>query len=168
MAWPNFDHLKRLRDSYNEADLVEPGLYLGAWGAAQDKAGLEEKNVTHVLTVASGLGKAPHLDTFTYTIISIEDTSFTNISKHFETCFEVIDAGREAGGVLVHCMAGVSRSATVVVAYLMRTHGWPLQKALEHVKRCRPVVHPNEGFLRQLREFEKKLAEGQAPLAVKL
>lgn len=68
------------------------------------------------------------------------------------TCYAV---PTRAGGVaLVHCMAGISRSASVVIAYLMARHSMTLDSALEHVGRVRPIVSPNLGFLRQLQEIE--------------
>ena len=60
--------------------------------------------------------------------------------------------------VLVHCRAGVSRSATLVIAYLMKRHGMSLDDALAHVRAKRPRIAPNEGFIQQLRAFEASLA----------
>jgi hypothetical protein len=59
-----------------------------------------------------------------------------------------------AGNVLVHCAAGVSRSATVVLGYLMARHNLSLTAALEHLKAVRPWVAPNTGFMQQLAAFE--------------
>ncbi|RMB98073.1 hypothetical protein DUI87_25551 [Hirundo rustica rustica] len=58
---------------------------------------------------------------------------------------------RAAGGrALVHCRMGLSRSAATVLAYAMKEFGWPLERALRHVRHCRPGVLPNPGFMRQL------------------
>lgn len=51
---------------------------------------------------------------------------------------------------MVHCAYGVSRSATLVIAYVMHTNRWPYSKALQHVKQMREVVRPNRGFESQL------------------
>ncbi|CAI7782378.1 unnamed protein product [Closterium sp. NIES-53] len=51
----------------------------------------------------------------------------------------------------------MSRSATIVIAYMMKTKGWDLKTALFHVRQCRPIVQPNIGFLRQLQEYETTL-----------
>ena len=62
-----------------------------------------------------------------------------------------------AGGCLVHCQAGVSRSATVVISYLMYAKKAPLRSAFAHLRKIRPVVCPNPGFVKQLQEYEKEM-----------
>jgi hypothetical protein len=64
------------------------------------------------------------------------------------------------GNVLIHCFAGKSRSVTILLSYLLRL-GWSLTDAYEHVKRCRPALGPNPGFMAQLRELEIELRNGQ-------
>eukprot|EP00455_Lapot_gusevi_P038253 TRINITY_DN4285_c0_g1_i2.p2 TRINITY_DN4285_c0_g1~~TRINITY_DN4285_c0_g1_i2.p2 ORF type:complete len:195 (-),score=0.28 TRINITY_DN4285_c0_g1_i2:270-854(-) len=69
-----------------------------------------------------------------------------------------IENGLASGySVLVHCQQGVSRSATIVIAYLMKTKNWSLIEAYSHLRRIRSQVKPNEGFLRQLARWEKVL-----------
>ena len=59
--------------------------------------------------------------------------------------------------MLVHCAAGVSRSASVVVAYLMYKKGLSLDDALDFVKSKRECVDPNFGFREQLQIFDQIL-----------
>lgn len=59
--------------------------------------------------------------------------------------------------VLVHCHAGVSRSAAIVCAYLMKKSSWSLQQALSHMKQRRNRVKPNENFVRILQQYETTL-----------
>ena len=61
------------------------------------------------------------------------------------------------GRTLVHCVAGVSRSASICIAYLMKYERMTLDQAYRHCKRRRPVVHPNVGFWRQLIDYERRL-----------
>jgi protein-tyrosine phosphatase len=64
---------------------------------------------------------------------------------------------KERGNVLVHCYAGVSRSASIVIAYFMHKHKLSLLDAMKLVKSKRSCISPNVGFLLQLKEFEKEL-----------
>lgn len=57
----------------------------------------------------------------------------------------------------MHCYAGVSRSATIVIAYLMQEHGMSYSDAMQHVKKQRYFICPNDGFRRQLSQFQKEL-----------
>lgn len=73
---------------------------------------------------------------------------------------EAYQSGR---GVLVHCQAGVSRSATIVIAYLMKHTLMTMTDAYKYVRSRRPVVSPNLNFMGQLLEFERDLNSGVTP-----
>lgn len=68
-----------------------------------------------------------------------------------------IAEGRAAGGVLVHCYAGQSRSAALVMAYLMAAEGRDMVTAWAAVRKARPQARPNSGFLRQLAQYATAL-----------
>ena len=92
---------------------------------------------------------------FEYCNCPVLDSAVTNIYSIFEACFAFIDKIRFSGRrLLVHCHAGVSRSTTICVAYLMRTEGLKYEQAMKWVTKCRPVVAPNLGFLSQLMDYE--------------
>ncbi|XP_044497928.1 dual specificity protein phosphatase 1B isoform X1 [Mangifera indica] len=136
---------------------IEEGLFLGSIGDANNKDALKSSNVTHVLTVAN-LGKPPFPNDFVYKVVEVMDREDTNLMLYFDECFNFIDeAKRLGGGVLVHCFMGISRSVTIVVAYLMKKHGMRLSQALAHVKCRRPQAAPNYGFISQLQQFEQNL-----------
>lgn len=63
--------------------------------------------------------------------------------------------------MLVHCLMGRSRSAAMVLGYLVAHHGLTLEEALYQLRQARPHVQPNRGFLRQLRDFEHRLHHAQ-------
>ena len=64
-----------------------------------------------------------------------------------------IEAGIEAGGVLVHCFGGRSRSAAFIAAYLMCNCGWTYDKVISMIVAARPVASVNKGFEKQLRAY---------------
>lgn len=59
----------------------------------------------------------------------------------------------QRGVALVHCNAGVSRSASIVIGYLMLREGLSFDDALRQVKLARPSVCPNPGFYQQLKNY---------------
>ncbi|KAK3417641.1 dual specificity protein phosphatase 1 isoform X2 [Eucalyptus grandis] len=135
---------------------IEEGLFLGSYGDARNRDRLKSLNVTHILTVANLVPEFPN--DFVYKVVDVMDSEDTDIRQHFEECISFIDEARRQGGsVLVHCFMGISRSVTVVAAYLMKRRGMRLSQALEHVKTRRPQAAPNSGFMVQLREFENSL-----------
>lgn len=118
---------------------------------------LQKYNVTHILNVAT-LVKNSFPENFTYKNIDLLDIPQTDIVQHFESAFQFIDERMDKGGcVLVHCNAGISRSSTIVIAYLMMKKHWPLDKAYQYVKEKRSKIRPNVGFQEQLKTFEQQL-----------
>jgi len=87
--------------------------------------------------------------------LHINDSISADMAQHMDMCADRIHEVRSAGGVaLVHCALGVSRSATICLAYLVKYEGRTLREAYFEVKKKRPIIRPNEGFWRQLIAFE--------------
>ncbi len=73
----------------------------------------------------------------------------------------IVDSVRKEGGkVLIHCQAGVSRSATITIAYIMKHSMLAMVDAYKYVKSKRTIIAPNFNFMGQLLEFEKQINEG--------
>lgn len=90
--------------------------------------------------------------------IGVQDSSETNLQQYFEMCIEMIEKYEDRNeNVLVHCNAGVSRSASICIAYLMKRDHMTLREAYYHLKSKRKVIYPNIGFWKQLIEYEKTL-----------
>ena len=82
--------------------------------------------------------------------------------QHFERTYAFIHSCiTRRGAVLVHCAEGVSRSVTVVVAFLMRYRGWCLERAARWVGSRRCIAGPNRGFLEQLMVYDSDLRAAQ-------
>jgi protein-tyrosine phosphatase len=151
--------------TYNNMDLIVEAqgkmgaLYLGNWAAAQDQLLLAQHRITSVLTVAAQIQIKYDTDIVPHHMeVPALDIPDFKLEKFFEDCFDWIHQQRLVGrNVLVHCAAGVSRSSTIVIGYLMRTEKWDLSKTIKLVKGKRPCVSPNSGFFSQLENYERKL-----------
>lgn len=89
--------------------------------------------------------------------VKAADVTSTNLIDDFEKCIDFIDS--QDGATIVHCQAGISRSATVCLAYLMKKKGYNLDEAFDYLKNCRSCIGPNFGFLGQLKIFEQQLMQ---------
>lgn len=87
--------------------------------------------------------------------VLLNDDPTENLLDRLEACLEFIDKAREQGTILVHCMAGVSRSAAVIVAYLMKIESLSVKDALSSLREVSSKVCPNKGFMEQLQMFEE-------------
>ncbi|XP_069349861.1 dual specificity protein phosphatase 22 isoform X4 [Eulemur rufifrons] len=91
-----------------------------------------------------------------YLCIPAADSPSQNLTRHFKESIKFIHECRLRGeGCLVHCLAGVSRSVTLVIAYIMTVTDFGWEDALHTVRAGRACANPNLGFQRQLEEFEK-------------
>ena len=85
-----------------------------------------------------------------------------NLGTHFDAAADFIARGLKNGtGVLVHCHAGISRSTSCMLAYLMKYEGFGRASALALCRKKRPIVNPNPGFMKQLSDFERKVARNR-------
>ncbi|KAI4901055.1 hypothetical protein NFI96_034322 [Prochilodus magdalenae] len=138
----------------NHADEVWPRLYIGDQDIASDRRELIKLGITHILNCAQSKwrGGAEYYEgmNITYHGIEAHDSPSFDMSVNFYPAAEFIHKALSMGGtVLVHCAVGVSRSATLVLAYLMIRQNMTLVEAIKTVKDHRGVI-PNRGFLRQL------------------
>lgn len=92
---------------------------------------------------------------FDYLNIRVYDDEKTDLLKHWDNTYKYINKARNEGSkVLVHCKMGISRSASVVIAYAMKAFNWNFEKALKHVKAKRSCIKPNTNFLNQLETYQ--------------
>ncbi|XP_012689895.1 dual specificity protein phosphatase 1 [Clupea harengus] len=144
---------------YDQGGPVEilPFLYLGSAYHASRKDMLDMLGITALINVSANCPN--HFeDHFQYKSIPVEDNHKADISSWFNDAIEFIDSIRNKGGrVFVHCQAGISRSATICLAYLMRTNRVKLEEAFEFVKQRRSIISPNFSFMGQLLQFESQV-----------
>lgn len=138
---------------------ILPRLYLGDYHAAINKTELARLGITDMLTVEIKKLKQAEVSPSVqrYLHLNIMDHPKQDIMSYFEVSNDFIDTALKNpdNRVFVHCVAGISRSATLVSAYIMKSQSLSYKKALEFVKSKRPIIDPNEGFIRQLALFER-------------
>ncbi|XP_034758558.2 dual specificity protein phosphatase 14-like [Acipenser ruthenus] len=136
---------------------ITPSLFLSRGNVASNRSLLLSKGITCVVNATIELPNFnwPHVE---YVKVPLADVPHSPISLYFDSVADKIHSvGRKRGAVLVHCAAGVSRSATLCLAYLMKYHRMSLAEAHAWVKSRRPVIRPNAGFWKQLIEYERRL-----------
>ncbi|XP_070638101.1 dual specificity protein phosphatase 13A isoform X5 [Bos indicus] len=148
----------------NHINEVWPNLFLGDAYAARDKKKLTQLGITHVVNVAAGKFQVDTGAKFyrgmplEYYGIEADDNPFFDLSVYFLPVARYIRSALSVpqGRVLVHCAMGVSRSATVVLAFLMICENMTLVEAIQTVQAHRDIC-PNSGFLRQLQVLDNRL-----------
>ena len=138
-------------------DHIIDNIYLGAETAQYDLEILKSLNIIKVLSVLQ-YPLIFHEDILEYKVLDVDDSPSEDLRKYFEESFIFIHSAREGGGnVLVHCVSGISRSATVVIAYCMKEKGMTFEEAESYVKERRTCIMINSGFRKQLQLYEQEL-----------
>lgn len=136
-------------------DMIETNLYLGGLTAAKNFDVLKKYKITHILTIDTC--PLPHTITekFVTKFIQLPDQPKADLLSLFDETHLFINEGLSKGAVLVHCYFGVSRSATVIIAHIMKKYKLSYREAFERVKIKRSIVFPNQGFVSQLKLYKK-------------
>lgn len=150
-------------------------LYLSDFQPAINKEELINKNIKCIINITMQPDTPDKLDLYKklniiYVHIQEYDSPVTNLYKYFAQTHELIQYNiNKNNNILVHCMAGISRSATIIIAYLMKTHATKLKLEndinfvpypmlpgiIQYVKDKRPCINPNPGFINQLQIYEE-------------
>jgi len=145
-------------------ELIVPGVYLGGFLSLEACKRLDIECVLSVVdtnsyeqikteVIGSLLKEKPSMDLHQ---IDVEDRPAANLLEHLDDAVAYIEKAVQANkSVLVHCMAGVSRSATCVAAYIVKNLGLPPTDAIAKVKEGRSCANPNFGFVKQLNAWHK-------------
>ncbi|KAM5236437.1 dual specificity phosphatase 29 [Ctenodactylus gundi] len=151
---------------YTHVNEVWPRLHIGDEATALDRYGLQKAGFTHVLNAAHGrwnvdTGPDYYRDMdIVYYGVEADDVPTFDLSVFFYPAAAFIDSALRdnRSKILVHCAMGRSRSATLVLAYLMIHRNMTVVDAIQQVASSRCVL-PNRGFLKQLRELDKQLVQ---------
>ena len=133
------------------------GIFIGNYNSVEIELRLLEKGIKSVLTVASGTG-LKYSEKIQHKIIEAEDVPSFDLSYAFDEGADYIDKQRNLGNtIIVHCYAGISRSSSMIVAYLMKYKKMNFDDAITLIRKNRPIAHPNSGFTKQLKIYQEKL-----------
>lgn len=132
-------------------------VYLGSEWNASNLEELQKNGVRHILNVTREIDNFfPGI--FDYYNVRVYDDEKTNLLKYWDNTFRYISGAKSSDSkVLVHCKMGVSRSASVVIAYAMKAYNWDFNQAINHVKERRNCIKPNKNFLAQLETYRGML-----------
>lgn len=134
---------------------ITPTLFLSGAEAPLNAALVSQKGITLIIN-ATLSHASPAYPGVECVRVPVSDLPTANLGTHFERVAERIH-GNRAGGTLVHCAAGMSRSPALVMAYLMRYRGASLRQAHRWVQESRPYIRLNAGFWEQLLQYERRL-----------
>ncbi|CAB0033094.1 unnamed protein product [Trichogramma brassicae] len=140
---------------------IVPHLYLGNAANSEDSEALTRHGIQYVLNVTPDLPNVfEDAGSIKYMKIPISDHWSANLASFFPQAIQFIEEARSADkGVLVHCLAGISRSVTVTMAYLMHKCNLSLNDAFNLVRSRKSNIAPNFHFMEQLHSFEGELRD---------
>merc|ERR1711871_583657 len=125
----------------------------GSFEAAKNREELRRLGITHIVNATSHALKAE--SNIKIMCLNLRDCDGKqDIARYFWPVIEFIDEARASGSsVLVHCVRGVSRSTTLVCAYVMARYGLSAGDAVKLAREARSVANPRDGFIKQLGAF---------------
>ncbi|KAM9180356.1 dual specificity protein phosphatase 21 [Trichechus inunguis] len=136
---------------------ITSSLFISNGAAANNRLLLSSNHITTVINVSVEVVNTSFED-IQYVRVPVADTPSASLYDYFDSIADHIHSVEmKQGRTLLHCVAGVSRSAALCLAYLMKYHGMSLREAYTWTKSCRPIIRPNNGFWEQLIHYEFKL-----------
>ena len=147
-------------EDYNE--IIKDFLYISSYKTASTVTDLKNLKITNIINcsgdLCENLSNDSSLLNIEYLTLNIRDNVSENIECLFFLCINYInDVKEKKGRVLIHCYKGVSRSVSIVIAYLIYLYKWSYDKAFDFVQSKRSIANPNIGFYLQLKTFYKRL-----------
>jgi protein-tyrosine phosphatase len=141
--------------------IIPQKLYLTSITEAQSLNYLKKNKITAILTISTEPVEIPEelqKSGIKTKFVHLGDNCTSHIKSYFDEMNEFIDNNER---VVVHCHAGISRSATAVIAYIMKTLRMTLNEAKKFVQARRHFVCPNLSFMVQMRSYQDDLQKKQ-------
>mgnify|MGYP006112903007 CR=1 FL=1 len=154
----NKENLSMSSKSSGHIDRIIDNIFLGNWTDSTDERKLKHNNIKCILTLnKNNVHTEANRNMFTrlgisYKYVQIQDSLDANILPHIDSSIRFLK--KCDGNVLVHCSAGISRSVSIVVVYLMKEKNVSYEKAIDYVRKRRPIANPNYSFVQQLKTLQ--------------
>ncbi|KAM4711739.1 dual specificity protein phosphatase 16 [Anableps anableps] len=137
---------------------ILPHLYLGCQRDVLNKELMQQNDIAYVLNASNTCPKPDFIPESHFLRVPVNDSFCEKILPWLDRSVDFIEKAKASNArVLVHCLAGISRSATIAIAYIMKRMDMSLDEAYRFVKEKRPTISPNFNFLGQLLDFEKNI-----------
>lgn len=151
----NDDYLLLLKPEFSAMTRITDHLFLTGVGG-MTRSNFRKNHIDFVVNITT---EAPFWEDIESMRVPLEDDPNALILPYLDTAVDRIHEAitQKSFHVLVHCVAGVSRSAAVVIAYLMKYRRMTLRDAFNYCYNLRPVIRPNNGFMVQLINYEIQL-----------
>ena len=136
------------------SEIIKNKLYLGDLFDANNESEIKQKNIKCIICVAENLKikiSDPDIKILNY---NLQDDYNCNISLYFDEIGNIINSEKT---VLINCLAGISRSSTIVIAYMMKYYKLNLRDTFLYVRNRRQQICPNKQFMNYLIEYEKTI-----------
>ncbi len=154
---PDFDNW---RTEGSISQLILGKLYVGDEDVSRDIVALKERGITHIISITGSTLKGgvyvTHVDFEYFRIGGVRDSPDATILPHLQGVLEFLDSSPSSSRVLIHCQAGVSRSASIAIACVMHMRPeFSMEQAYDTVKAARSIIGPEPEFLFQIEEYFK-------------
>lgn len=162
-------HMYHYYISYNEfsANNVIDNIYIGNVYDAHNTDELNTHNIKNVISAVTGFDGI-YDDSFNHLSLNLIDNENQNIIHYFEITNHYIDnivsknisssSEEKKQKILIHCICGVSRSVTILLAYIIKKYNYTPQYALKIVQKKRKIANPNSNFMKQLWTYYEKIS----------
>jgi len=145
------------KDKYEITQVTNTLFVSGIHAITEER--LRELGITAIINVTTRVPKwdIPGIKSYKF---PVKDHPKADLSVYFDSAADLIRRERANGGkTLVHCHAGISRSPSICIAYMIKYKRKRLMKAYRHIRERRSIINPNPGFLSQLVHFQDYLIQ---------
>jgi protein-tyrosine phosphatase len=157
-------HLLRIHLNSHPSQIFN-WMFLGTFTNACDKYELRRIGIKYILNCAAECNNKNLPKDIKELHLNIRDEKWFDLIDFFEEANTFMNKVKMNGGIiLVHCKFGISRSATFIIAYLIKYYGFSVKSALQFIKAIRNQINPNEGFIDQLMKYERLIKSQEKQL----